>query len=142
MGCRVGIKAIIPTAIIAAIMTGDIFSGGILAPATAPALAASCVRLAPVIGQAAIALGASEAYQAAYTGVRAIFNKVGGSGGSETGGRGPAQKKTERQSVSKEGPDGFSGRKGFELQQPKYQQRQNKAETIDGRLYSGTHLTK
>ncbi|MDR1598001.1 MAG: hypothetical protein LBR89_03635, partial [Holosporales bacterium] len=91
-------EVVVPVATIATIMAGDVFSGGLAAPATAPALAACCVRLAPVIGRAAVTFGASEAYNVTSAGVRAYFNKVAGSGSggtSNSGGRGPAPKKTE-----------------------------------------------
>ncbi|MDR1598003.1 MAG: hypothetical protein LBR89_03645 [Holosporales bacterium] len=82
---------------VVAILAGDTFSGGLAAPVTAPALAACCGRLAPVLGRAAVALGASEAYQATYQGVRAYFNKADGrsSGTGKSGGNGPAPKKPE-----------------------------------------------
>jgi hypothetical protein len=91
-------KIILPVAMIAAIMAGDVFAGGAAAPATAPALTACCVRLAPVLSRAAVSLGASEAYQATYQGVRTYFNKADGrssSGAGKSGRSGPAPKKPE-----------------------------------------------
>ncbi|MDR1208253.1 MAG: hypothetical protein LBJ89_02785, partial [Holosporales bacterium] len=70
-------EVVIPAAIVATIMAGDVFFGGMLVPATAPALVGCCARLAPVIERAAIALGAQEAYKAAVDGVKVVFSKVG-----------------------------------------------------------------
>jgi hypothetical protein len=76
---------VIPAVMVAVLTMGDIIAPE-FAPVTAPALAVSCARLAPVIEKAAIAIGLGELYRQ----TRTFFNEAFDSGPARGRSGGPS----------------------------------------------------